>query len=77
MAKLGQPGLTVPQKQEVQARWVAGESNEAIAAALGRSTRQIERIRTEDGGSGAGLARPSWPTTSAEATRPEYLYPAG
>ena len=37
MAKLGQPGLTVPQKQEVQARWVAGESNEAIAAALGRS----------------------------------------
>ena len=36
MAKLGQPGLTVPQTQEVQARWVAGESNEAIAAALGQ-----------------------------------------
>ena len=65
MAKLGQPGLTVPQKQEVQARWVAGESNEAIAAALGRSTRQIERIRTEDGGSGPPPRRRSARVLSA------------
>ena len=52
MAKLGQPGLTVPQRQEMRERWKAGGSIAAIALALGRSTRQIDRLRAEDGGCG-------------------------
>ena len=52
MAKLGQPGLTVPQRQEMRARWMAGDPLEAIAESLGRSRRQIERIRAENGGYG-------------------------
>ncbi len=59
MAKLGQPGLTVPQKQEMRARWIAGDPLEAIAVALGRSTRQIERIRAENGGYGPAPRRRS------------------
>ena len=52
MAKLGQPGLTVPQQMEMRARWIAGESLRDIAVALGRSMRQIERLRAKDGGAG-------------------------
>jgi len=52
MAKLGQPGLTVPQRQEMRTRWRAGESLGDIARTLGRSHRQIERVRAEDGGYG-------------------------
>ena len=59
MAKLGQPGLTVPQKQEMRERWLAGESIVAIARALGRSTRQIDRLRAEDGGYGPPRRRRS------------------
>jgi IS30 family transposase len=49
---MGRPGLTVPQKQEMWARGKAGESLADIARALGRSHRQIARVRTEDGGFG-------------------------
>lgn len=59
MAKLGQPGLTVPQRMEMRDRWVAGESIVAIAVALGRSTRQIDRLRAEDGGCGPPSRRRS------------------
>lgn len=52
MAKLGQPGLTVPQRMEMRERWLAGDSIAVIARLLGRSTRQIDRLRAEDGGSG-------------------------
>ena len=52
MAKMGQPGLTVPQRQEMRRRWKAGESIATIALALGRSTRQVDRLRAEDGGCG-------------------------
>ena len=52
MAKLGRPGLTVPRRMEMRGRWIAGDSIAVIARVLGRSTRQIDRLRAEDGGSG-------------------------
>jgi IS30 family transposase len=67
VAKLGQPGLTVPQRQEMRVRWLAGESLAAIARTLGRSERQIERVRAEDGGYGPPPRRRSaWVLTAAE-----------
>ncbi len=65
MAKLGQPGLTVPQQMEMRARWIAGESLRDIAVALGRSVRQIERMRAADGGAGPPPRRRSARVLSA------------
>lgn len=57
MAKMGRPGLTVPQKQEMWSRWKAGESIDEVARALGRGYRQIDRVRIEDGGYGPRSGR--------------------
>ena len=56
---MGRPGLTVVEKQELWTRWKAGESIVAIAGALGRSYRSVDRIRTEHGGYGPTTRRRS------------------
>lgn len=50
MARIGRPGLSNEQKQELWARWKAGESLSQIALVLGRHAGSIHSVVARQGG---------------------------